>query len=346
MKQKPTALVIAPGRGTYGKGELGYLARHHGARADIVARFDSVRAAKGQPTLTELDGAERFSNSLHLRGDVAAPLIYAASYLDFLAIDRSRFDVVAVTGNSMGWYSALACGGAVSGDAGFAIADAMGMNSQAHGPGGQIVVTVVDEDWRAVPGLRDEVLGLCARISAREGHVAALSIDLGGMLVLAGNAAGMTALAAEMPPMPGRAPLPLAGHGPFHTPLMHDSSARAKAQLGEDMFASPALPLIDGRGHLWRRYASAPDALWDYTFGHQILAAYDFTRAVQVAAREFAPERIILLGPGDTLGGAIAQALIAIGWRGITSKADFTARQADDPLLISMGRAGQRELVL
>ena len=346
MSHKPTALVIAPGRGTYGKGELGYLARHHAARGDIVARFDAVRAAKDQPTLSELDGADRFSNSLHLRGDVAAPLIYAASYLDFLAIDRARFDIAAVTGNSMGWYSALACGGAVSGDAGFAIANAMGVNSQEHGPGGQIVVTVVDEAWRAVPGLHDTVLDLCNRISARAGHIAALSIDLGGMLVLAGNDDGMRALIAELPPMPGRAPLPLAGHGPFHTPLMHDSSAQAKAQLATTMFASPALPLIDGRGHIWRRFASAPDALWDYTFGHQILAAYDFTRAVQVAVKEYAPDRIILLGPGDTLGGAIAQALIAIRWRGLASKADFVARQAADPLLISMGRADQRELVL
>jgi [acyl-carrier-protein] S-malonyltransferase len=344
--QKQTALIIAPGRGTYGKGELGYLARHHHARADIIARFDAVRAGKGQPTLTELDGAERFSNSMHLRGDVAAPLIYAASYLDYLAIDRSRFDVVAVTGNSMGWYSALACGGAVSGDAGFAIADAMGMNSQAHGPGGQMVVTLVDEDWRAVPGLRDEVLGLCALISARDGHFAALSIDLGGMLVLAGDAAGMKALAAELPPMPGRAPLPLAGHGPFHTPLMHDSAARAAAQLGAHMVAAPVVPLVDGRGHIWRRYASAADALHSYTFGHQILAPYDFTRAVQVAVREFAPDRIILLGPGDTLGGAIAQALIAIGWRGLSSKADFIARQAADPLLIAMGRGDQRDLAI
>ncbi len=345
MTAKQSALVIAPGRGTYAKGELGYLARHHGARRDIIARFDAMRAARGEPTLTELDGAERFSNSLHLRGDVAAPLIYAASYLDYLAVDRARFDIAAVTGNSMGWYTALACAGAVSGDDGFAIADAMGVNSQAHGPGGQIVVTIVDEDWRDIAGLRDAVLALCAAISARDGHVAALSIDLGGMLVLAGNDAGMKALAAELPDTPGRAPLPLAGHGPFHTPLMHESSARAKAQLGVDMFANPAVPLIDGRGHVWRRFGHAGPAMWDYSFGHQILAAYDFTTAVQVAVKEYAPDRIILLGPGETLGGAIAQALIAIGWRGLFSKADFIARQVSDPLLISMGRDGQREIV-
>jgi [acyl-carrier-protein] S-malonyltransferase len=343
---KKTALVIAPGRGTYAKGELGYLARHHATRADIIARFDAVRTAKGQPTLTELDGADRFSNSLHLRGDVAAPLIFAASYLDCLAINRDRFDIVAVTGNSMGWYSALACAGAVSGDDGFAIADAMGVNSQSHGPGGQLVVTIVDDDWREVPGLRSAIMLLCDDISVRMGHRAALSIDLGGMLVLAGNEAGMKALAAELPPTPGRAPLPLAGHGPFHTPLMGDSAARARAGLPATMFGNAAVPLVDGRGQVWRRIGHAAYKMWDYTFGHQILAAYDFTRAVQVAVREFAPDRIILLGPGETLGGAIAQALIAIGWRGLSCKQDFIEQQAKDPWLINMGREGQRELVI
>ena len=69
-------------------------------------------------------------------GDIASPLIFAASYADFLAIDRDRFEIAAVTGNSMGWYTALACGGAASAEAGFRIVDAMGQNSQAGEPGG------------------------------------------------------------------------------------------------------------------------------------------------------------------------------------------------------------------
>jgi hypothetical protein len=63
--------------------------------------------------------------------------------------------------------------------------------------------------------------------------------------------------------------------------------------------------------------------------------------------KEYAPDRVILLGPGDTLGGAIAQALIAIRWQGLGSKQDFQAVQASDaPLLLSMGRADQRALVV
>lgn len=343
---KRTALVIAPGRGTYGKGELGSIARLHGARfGELIANFDAQRRERDQPTVTELDGADRFSVATHMRGDVAAPLIYTATALDYLSIDRDKFDIIAVAGNSMGWYSALALGGAVSVEDGFRIANAMGLNSQTHGPGGQILLQVVDEDWRPVSALRETLFALVADIASRPGHALALSIDLAGMLVLAGNEEGLAALLAEAPPTPGRDPLRLAGHGPFHTPLMFGSSDKAKAELPPALFHRPALPLVDGRGHIWRRHASDPAAIRDYTFGHQILAPYDFALSLQVAVREYAPDVIILPGPGDTLGGAIAQSLIGIRWQGIGGKADFMARQAADPILLSMGRAEQRALV-
>ncbi|MGQ3101992.1 MAG: ACP S-malonyltransferase [Sphingopyxis solisilvae] len=343
---RKTALVVVPGRGTYGKGELGSIARLHGARfADLIANFDGQRRDRGQPTVTELDGADRFSVATHMRGDVAAPLIYTATALDYLSIDREKYDIVAVAGNSMGWYSALALGGAVSVADGFRISNAMGLNSQTHGPGGQILLQVVDEDWRPVPGLREALLALVAAIDARADHDLALSIDLAGMLVFAGDEAGLAALLAEAPPTPGRDPLRLAGHGPFHTSLMFGSSDKAKAELPPTLFGAPTLPMVDGRGHIWRALSSDPGMVWDYTFGHQILAPYDFALSVQVAVKEFAPDAIILPGPGDTLGGAIAQSLIGIGWQGIAGKADFMARQASDPILLSMGRAAQRALV-
>jgi acyl transferase domain-containing protein len=344
---RKSALVVAPGRGTYGKGELGSIARLHSARfADLIAGFDAQRRERGQPTVSELDGADRFSVATHMRGDVAAPLIYTATALDYLSIDRDSYDVVAVLGNSMGWYSALALGGAVSLEDGFRIANAMGLNSQTHGPGGQILLQIVDEDWRPLPDLRAALLDLVAAIDARPGHDLALSIDLAGMLVLAGNEDGLAALLAEAPPTPGRDPLRLAGHGPFHTPLMIGSSGKAKAELPASIFGRPAIPMVDGRGHIWRRFSSEPAEIWDYSFGHQILAPYDFALSVQVAVKEFAPDVLILPGPGDTLGGAIAQSLIGIEWQGIASKADFMARQASNPILLSMARAEQRALVV
>jgi [acyl-carrier-protein] S-malonyltransferase len=345
VAEKLAALAVCPGRGSYGKAELGYLKRLHADKSELIAGFDRRRAERGQPTVSELDGSEKFSMATYSRGDIASPLIFASSYADFLAIDRGRFDVAAVTGNSMGWYTALACAGAVSADHGFAIVDAMGEYSQAGEAGGQVLMSVVDEEWHALPGLREDLLGRVESIASRPGCALSVSIELGGMIVFAGNEAGLDALLAEAPHTPGREPLRLANHGPFHSPLMRGSSDGATARLPADWFGGPDVPMVDGRGHIWAPFATDPRALWHYTFVAQILETYHFTRALQIAVREFAPDRIILLGPGDSLGGAIAQALIAIEWRGLRSKADFQEMQASSPYLLSMGREDQRALV-
>jgi acyl transferase domain-containing protein len=333
---KEKVVVVCPGRGTYNAPELGYLARHH-AGSDMLARFDTMRAEGGKPSLTALDGAAKFDPALHMRGDVAAPLIHACAYLDFLTLDPERFEVAAVTGNSMGWYTALACAGAVSAEHGFAIADAMGLNSQGHEPGGQTVIVMAGEDWRVDPATARAVAAACAKVGVLP------SIRLGGMLVVAGPEAALDALAAQLPPLP-RPPLRLAGHGPFHTPLMHPSAAAARGSLPVSWFGVPRVPLIDGRGKVWRRFETEAEALWDYTFGHQILQPYDFTVAMNVALREFAPDRVVLLGPGETLGGAIGQVLIGLDWLDIADKSVFSSRQEEDAFLIAMGRPAQRKL--
>ncbi|HEU0133253.1 MAG TPA: ACP S-malonyltransferase, partial [Allosphingosinicella sp.] len=185
MAEREAALIVCPGRGTYGKSELGYLKRFHSDKAELIAAFDGLRSERGQPTISELDGAERFSPALHTRGDIASPLIFAASYADFLSIDRSRFDVAAVTGNSMGWYTTLAVAGAVGAEEGFRIIDSMGENSQAGEAGGQVLLTLVDEDWVEIPGFRDRVMTLASAIGSREGCRLFVSIELGGMIVFA-----------------------------------------------------------------------------------------------------------------------------------------------------------------
>ncbi|MDQ4087149.1 MAG: ACP S-malonyltransferase, partial [Pseudomonadota bacterium] len=252
MAEKLSALIVCPGRGTYGKGELGYLSRFHADKGELIAAFDRIRVERGEPTVSELDGAERFSVPLHTRGDIASPLIFAASYADFLSIDRGRFDIAAVTGNSMGWYTTLPCGGAVSAENGFRIIDAMGQHSQAGEPGGQVLLSLVDEEWREVPGLRERLVALAREINGRRDAQLYVSIELGGMIIFAGDEAGLAALLAEAPPNPGREPMRLVNHGPFHTPMMQGSSDPATATLPTEWFSAPKIPMVDGRGHIWR----------------------------------------------------------------------------------------------
>lgn len=340
-----TAVVICPGRGTYTKTELGSLVPGFPDPA-LLDAFDARRTALGQPTLRDLDGAKRYAVAQHTRGDNASALIYAASIGDMLALDRDAVQIVAVTGNSMGWYTALAGAGAVQAQDGFEVVNTMGTLMQSALIGGQLIYPVTGPDWVHDPARRADVLALVAEIDGRAGHMLALSIDLGGFLVLAGDEAGLVAFEAVAAPQQGRFPMRLANHAAFHTALQAPVAERGRAALSVDLFRQPELPLIDGRGAIWWPGETERGALWDYTLGHQVTQSYDFTHAVTVAAREFAPDLFIIPGPGTTLGGAVAQSLIAADWRDMGSRADFDAVQAGDPMLISMGRPEQRALVV
>ena len=57
------AAVAFPGRGSYGPPSLGSLPSGH----PWVRRADELRAAAGLQPLAEIDGAERFDPSVHLR---------------------------------------------------------------------------------------------------------------------------------------------------------------------------------------------------------------------------------------------------------------------------------------
>jgi [acyl-carrier-protein] S-malonyltransferase len=343
---KRTAVVVAPGRGTYNKTELGYLARHQGDRAEPVGSFDDYRRAQGQVTVSDLDGAAHFSAAIHTRGDNASSLIYACAQCDFAAIDRSAYDIVAVTGNSMGWYIALACAGALTPVDGLKVVNTTSTLMQESLTGGQVIYPFMDENWRPLPNTLDRILSKMAEIDARPDHLLCLSIDLGGMIVLAGNAKGLDAFESEMPATQGRFPLRLQGHAGFHTPLQEPVAKEARARLPRSMFGQPDIPLIDGRGAIWQPHGSDTDALWSYTLNHQIVAPYDFTAAIRTAAREFMPDVFIVLGPGTTMGGAVAQSLILADWRGLRDKASFQDAQNTAQRLISMGMESQRAQVV
>lgn len=336
------AVVVCPGRGTYGKGELGSLMRLHGAKRDLIGGYEAIRAEAGQESLAALDGAARFDLARHSRGDNASALIHAMTVAD--ARDLGGVEVVAVTGNSMGWYSALAVAGALAAEDGFRLANGMGARMQAALIGGQVVYPHMGDDWRPDPARKAELLARVAEIAARPGHDLALSIDLGGMLVLAGSEAGLATFEAAVPKA-GQFPLRLPNHAAFHTPLQAPVATEGRAAFRGLPWQQPQVPMIDGRGEIWWPRASDLGALADYTLGHQVVAPYDFTRAIAVAAREFAPDLFIVTGPGTTLGGAVAQSLVLAHWRGMKSKDDFLARQAERPILVSMGREDQRGLV-
>lgn len=346
MKQtRKKAVVVCPGRGTYNKSELGYLHHFHSDKTDLIQSMDDYRLQSGQPAITGLDQADKFDPRIHTRGDNASSLIYACAYADFLSIDPDRIDVVAVTGNSMGWYIALTCANSLNPDDAMSLIDTMGKLMHEQATGGQVIYPLLDENWKAIPGRALELDRLKQTINQQPDCVLSDSILLGGFRVFAGNEAALELLNASLPSS-GNYPMRLPNHAAFHSPLMQTISDTARSLIPPEPFKPPQLPLVDGRAQSWFPLSSNARNLYQYTLGHQIVETYNFTRAIQVCVQEFAPDYLIIPGPGNSLGGATAQALIDIRWQGLKSKQDFLQRQQNDPFILSMGLKEQRTLIV
>ena len=335
------ALILCPGRGSYSRASLNSL---QGMTAESLEPLEALRRATGQPTVRELDAAPRYSSRLHLAGENASILTAGITLADLDQLDPARVRPVAVCGNSMGWYTALGYAGALTLPQCARLIETMGQYQAGNVIGGQIVYPLTGADW-----CLDD-----ARLAAVEAAVAEIdglywSIRLGGQAVLGGTEDALRAAAEHLPPVTAGQytyPLRLPTHSAFHTPLLAETALRAQQDLSDLVFTAPRLPLIDGTGRIWRPRLSDGQEIAAYTLGPQVDAVYDFTAMLRTALREYAPELIILPGPGSSLGGAIAQTLIAEGWQGLHSKADFTARQSEDPILVSMRWADQRPLVV
>ncbi len=47
--------------------------------------------------------------------------------------------------------------------------------------------------------------------------------------------------------------------------------------------------------------------------------------------KEFCPDKIVLLGPGNSLGGAVGQIIVQNNWNNVNSKKTFLSNQNQDP---------------
>ncbi|MCB9793523.1 MAG: ACP S-malonyltransferase [Alphaproteobacteria bacterium] len=331
-------LLLCPGRGSYGRAQLGSLQ----GPSPTLDRLDAYRASLGRPTLRELDAAERFSPRLHLAGEHASLLTFGATLADLEQLDPQKARVVAVAGNSMGWYTALCAAGALSLDAAARLVETMGAYQAGKVIGAQLLYPVTGEDWRP-----DQELA--ARVQAALAHPDVfLSIRLGGTVVLGVGREGQKHVLGTLPKLErgqNSFPLQLPLHSAFHTPLMADTSARARQELADLPFTEPTQSLVAGGGRLFRLWAS-PSELADYTLGSQVVDPFDLSACLSAALGEFGPDAVLLPGPGESLGSAVAQVMIRIGWRGLRDRADFMeAQKGEQPVLISMSRPDQRARV-
>ncbi|MBK8095486.1 MAG: ACP S-malonyltransferase [Planctomycetes bacterium] len=328
MSQK-TAVLLCPGRGSYGKDELGTIGRllAPGPLAEALAASDDWRRSQGKPRIGELDAADKFRPGVHLDGENAAELIWFSTVAHAAQL-RSRYRILAVAGNSLGWYTALTVAGALDPVSGWRLVATMAA-LQKQVAGGQILTTTVGDDWRTDPTLVAAVTRALQAVDDQGPEfTCAHSIRLGGHEVLAGTEAAIGELLATLPKVKigdREFPFRLAGHGPFHTRLCEATAVQARELLGELPMRPPDCHLIDGFGNVHSPWSADPRQLLAYTTGAQVLETYDFSASVRTAMREFQPDVLLCAGPGASLRAPVGHCVLREGWRGLADKAALFA---------------------
>ncbi len=331
---KKRIVLICPGRGSYTRNTSNYLGHYGYNEKKHIKWIDNQRNKADLPLITELD-SQIFKAKSHMVGENASSLIYACSLSDFLTIDTNKYEIVSITGNSMGWYTALSLSGAITKEDGYFLIEKMGSMMKDVIIGGQMIYPISDDHWRVDTKVNEMVLSEVKNVGA---HV---SIKLGGYLVIGGDKSALDILYKKLPNK-GEYPLMLPYHAAFHTPLLEPISRSALQIIDPSIFKKPIIPIIDGRGKIWSPFSTNPLELMDYTLNYQVLNPFDFTSSITVALKEFCPDLLVLLGPGNSLGGAVGQIMVKNRWLDIKSKKDFIDRQDADPYIISMGIRDQR----
>lgn len=329
------AAVVFPGRGAYGRGSFGSLDAAH----PWVHRADELRARSGLRPLSEIDATGRFEPALHLRPSNAWPLIFLCGLLDAERIAEDH-EVVAVTASSTGWYTALAASGVLGFDAALGLVQALALAAESPPDGDhaaeEMLYPLTDEAWQPAP---DRIDGLQSALDATG---AVVTLDLGGFVMVGGTPEAVSAVMAAVPEVTlgGRTyPRRLSTADGWHTPLRRASIEAAVASLPPMNWERPNVTLVDGRGVRFTPWSTDPHALAAASLA-QGAETFDLAAGVRVVLREYAPDVVLLAGPGASLGGACAQIVVMEGYRGLRTRAAFEAEQAGAaPVLLAMRRS-------
>lgn len=308
-------LVLPPG---------GYTASSRGSLAGASPRIDeadAVRHASGLPSLRELDGAAQFDPAIHGQPIHAMPLAYLIAVLQAEAAQQEH-EAVAVVAEPAGWSAALVIAGVLSFVDGLRLVHELAAVEQQSATVGQVVYPLTDAAWRPQPALR---AALDAALGEVDGEASGL-LDLGAFALLAGEAPTVdTLLAALRPVQVGdrRYPRRLAAAGHWLAALPPSVIEHATGLE----WRRPRTTLIDGRGTRQTPWSADPAELRDYTLVAMRGQAFSFAAAMRVALREYAPDVVLLLGPGRSPASAVGQLVVAEGYHGLRTRATYEANQ-------------------
>lgn len=277
---------LFPGQGSQSVGMLAELADAFPIIGETFAEADDALNL-ALTRIVQEGPAERLSET-----EITQPALLTSS-VALWRLWQSRGGEVPVlfAGHSLGEYSALVCGGAVSFAEGVRLVHQRGRLMQQAVPRGEGAMA-------AILGLDDDTVAqCCARV---DGVVSPANFNAPSQVVIAGSAAAVAAAVAECTAAGAKRAVELNVSGPFHCALMAPVRDPFAQELDRISLGMPVIPVVHNVDA-----ATAADAgeLREKLL-EQLARPVLWTRCVEqmIAA---GVDRFVECGPGKVLGGLV-----------------------------------------
>lgn len=287
-----TTVLVFPGQGSQKVG----MGRAWADQSPAAARtFEEADEVLGEP-LSRLiwEGPE---DDLTLTANTQPAILTVSTAIHRALAERgTELAPVAVAGHSLGEYSALVAAGALDFAAALALVRRRGELMQRAVPAGQGAMA-------AILGLdREAVAGLVADAAAAgDGVVTVANDNSPGQIVIAGDAAAVDRAVALAGERGARRATLLPVSAPFHSPLMapaREGMAPYLAAAGIGDAAVPVVVNVDARA------VTGAEELRD-ALVRQIDSPVRWVESIELAARDFAADTFVEIGPGSVLTGLV-----------------------------------------
>lgn len=281
-----TACVF-PGQGSQSVGMLKELADSHPSVLDTFKEASDVLGYD----LWDLvqDDTDGKLNETH----ITQPALLAASVATWRILEAQGIEVSYLAGHSLGEYSALVCGGAMSFADAIKLVEARGQYMQEAVPAGAGAMY-------AIIGLDDNTIAnVCHQTAIATGDVVSpVNFNSPGQVVIAGEKVAAEQAAAACKEAGAKRALPLAVSVPSHCELMRPAADKLEDALATLNVHTPAINIINNVDvTIETDGASIKSALV-----RQLYCPVQWTRTVEYLAAA-GVERIIEVGPGKVLSG-------------------------------------------
>jgi [acyl-carrier-protein] S-malonyltransferase len=282
-----STVFVFPGQGSQSIGMLSTFAE----QAIVRDTFAEASKALGYDLWALCQsGPESDLNATHR----TQPALLAASVALFrLWQGRAGVSPIALSGHSLGEYSALVCAGVLSFTDAIKLVEARGRFMQEAVPDGE-------GKMAAILGLDDAEIRAACDESAQGQVVAPVNFNSPGQVVIAGNAAAVERAMEACKAKGAKRALPLNVSAPSHCALMKPAAERLAQLLTQIEFKTPSIPVIN---NVDVSAETEPTKIRD-ALVRQLFCPVRWTECVHALAAQ-GGTRFIECGSGAVLAGLI-----------------------------------------